>query len=145
LKQQGFDIEAIVAFDCVMQSLTRFFRVARNLPKELTRRELCERLNLPCESAALADYVYFLRNNFGAHAGGWRWWDLGEVLGEEELTKVGQLAGAALANAADSEPQMRSLEPFPALWGEWLFENFETLWDVLWFEKLNRWEQNVTT
>ncbi|SRR6266849_2853708 len=123
-----------------MQSLARLFRVGRNLPNELTRGELCEQLNLPSESAELADYVYFLRNNFGAHAGGWRWWDLGELLEEDVLAKIAQLAEAVLANAADREPEMRSIEPFPVQWGEWLFENFETLWDVLWFEKLNKWE-----
>jgi hypothetical protein len=141
LKAQEFNIEAVVAFDCVMQSIAGFIRARRHLGTELTRGQVCEQLCLPSKSAELADYAYFLRNNFGAHAGGWRWWDQAEVLDEEDLSEIALLAKTVLSKTADLEPQMRLVEPFPAQWGNWLFENFEMLWEVLWFEKLARWNK----
>jgi hypothetical protein len=139
LTQHGFEIEAVVAFDCVLQSIGTFLRAHRHLAAELTRRQVCERLQISSESAELANYVYFLRNNFGAHAGGWRWWDQGELLDEENISDIARLAGSVLSSAADAEPLMRSVEPFPSNWGDWFFENFEMLWDTLWFEKLDKW------
>jgi len=138
LTEHGFEIEAVVAFDCVLQSIATFLRSRRHLETKLTRTEVCEQLQLPSASVELADYVYFLRNNFGAHAGGWRWWDQGELL-DENIPEIAQLAGLVLSRAADIEPAIRSVEPFPSNWGNWFFENFETLWDTLWFEKLDKW------
>jgi hypothetical protein len=139
LTRNGFEIEAIVAFDCVLQSVSTFLRTRLHLTAGLTRGQVCEQLQLSPESAELADYVYFLRNNFGAHAGGWRWWDQCELLDEEVVSDIARLAGSALSSAADAEPTVRSLERFPSNWGDWFFENFETLWDTLWFEKFDRW------
>jgi hypothetical protein len=139
LTKNGFEIEAVVAFDCVLQSTGTFLRARRHLAAELTRGQVCEQLELSSKTAELADYVYFLRNNFGAHAGGWRWWDQGELLAEEGITEIAGLAGSVLSSAADTEPAMRSMEPFPSSWGDWFFENFEVLWDTLWFEKLDQW------
>jgi hypothetical protein len=135
----GFEIEAIVAFDCVLQSVGTLLRTRRHLAAELTRGQVCGQLQLSTESAELADYVYFLRNNFGAHAGGWRWWDQSELLDEENVAEISRLAGSVLSSAADTEPAIRSIEPFPSNWGDWFFENFEILWDTLWFEKLDKW------
>jgi hypothetical protein len=139
LTEHGFEMEAIVRFDCVLQSIATFFRAHRHLEAELTRGQVCEQLQLSSRSAELADYLYFLRNNFGAHAGGWRWWDQGELLDEEDTTEIGGLAGSVLSSAADIEPAMRSIEPFPSNWGNWFFENFQILWDTLWFERLDKW------
>jgi hypothetical protein len=139
LTRHGFEIEAVVAFDCVLQSVATFLRARRHLTAELTRGQVCEQLHLSSGSAELADYVYFLRNNFGAHAGGWRWWDQGELLEEDDISNIAQLAGSVLSSAADMELTMRSIEPFPSNWGDWFFENFEMLWDTLWFEKLDKW------
>jgi hypothetical protein len=139
LIEHGFEIEAVVAFDCVLQSIATFVRTRRHLEAELTRGQVCEQLQLPSRSAELADYVYFLRNNFGSHAGGWRWWDQDELLDENNIPEIAQLAGRVLSRAADAEPAMRLIDPFPPNWGDWFFENFETLWDTLWFEKLDRW------
>jgi hypothetical protein len=83
LNSSDFETEAVVAFDCVMQSISAFIRSRCDLSTEPTRGEVCERLGLSAESAELAEYAYFIRNNFGAHAGGWRWWDQSELLNDE--------------------------------------------------------------
>ena len=139
LTEHWFEMEAVVAFDCVLQSIAAFLRARHHLETKLTRRQVCEQLRLPSASVELADYVYFLRNNFGAHAAGWRWWDQDELLDEDDISEIAQLAGSVLSRAADAEPTIRSVEPFPSNWGNWFFENFETLWDTLWFEKLDKW------
>jgi hypothetical protein len=139
LTEQRFVMEAVVAFDCVLQSIATFLRARRHLETKLTRRQVCEQLGLSSTSIELADYVYFLRNNFGAHAAGWRWWDQSELLGEDDISEIAQLAGSVLSKAADTEPAIRSVEPLPSNWGNWFFENFEILWDTLWFEKLDKW------
>jgi hypothetical protein len=140
LKSADFETEAVVAFDCVMQSISGFVRSRCDLSIEPTRGQVCERLGLPAASAELAEYAYFIRNNFGAHAGGWRWWDQSELLSDEDLIGIGTLARTALSAAAELEPQVRSIEPFPSQWGHWFFENFEMLWDAVWFEKSAKWK-----
>jgi hypothetical protein len=140
LQSKEFAMEAVVAFDCMVQSITAFLQARCHLATDPTRGEACERLGLPPESAELAEYTYFLRNNFGAHAGGWRWWDQYEFLDDDDLSEICLLAKAVLSAAADFEPQVRSVEPSPSRWDTWLFENFEMLWDSVWFQKLAKWD-----
>src|SRR5882724_11786201 len=140
LRLSAFAIEAITAFDCVLQSIGAFIRARWHLAAEPTRGQTCEHLKLSSESAELAEYAYFLRNSFGAHAGGSRWWDQHELLDDEVLADVAKLAGSVLSTAADLEPQARSVEPLPQQWGCWLFENFEMVWDAVWFERLAEWQ-----
>lgn len=141
LKAEGFGPEAVVAFDCMIQTITSFVQTRCQLPTQPARSELCVRLGLNVEFAELAEYIYFLRNNFGAHAGGWRWWDQAELLPDSSLAEMSNFATQALSAAADFEPQVRTVEPCPVDWGPWLFENFEMLWDSVWFDKLDRWNR----
>ncbi len=139
LRSHGFDIEAIVAFDCAIQSVAQFLQVRQGLGEGPTRRQICEALELPGESGELAEYTYFLRNNFGAHAGGWRWWDVGEMLETEHMDEISLLVQLVLSKAADGEIKVRSVDPAPTEWSEWFFQHFEMLWDAVWFERLDRW------
>jgi hypothetical protein len=131
-----FATEAVVAFDCAIQSIGSFLRIRHHLPGDISRREICERFNLSHEYVALANHAYFLRNNFGAHAGGWRWWDQHELFEDDTLSEIANLASAILSNAADQEPKMRAIDPSPSQWPTWLFENFDMLWDTVWFDKI---------
>jgi hypothetical protein len=139
LRSEQFGLEAVVAFDCVVQTLAAFVRSRFRLPDKPTRSELCVQLGLNVEFAELAEYMYFLRNHFGAHAGGWRWWDQAELLSDEIIEDISKFAGEALSAAADVEPQVRAVDPSPAEWGSWLFDNFDMLWDAVWFDALDRW------
>ena len=135
-----FALEAIVAFDCTIQSIASFLRARCGLPSEPSRSDVCMHLNLDNDSADLAEYIYFIRNNFGAHAGGWRWWNQDESINEEEsLACIDNLASTILSEAADLEPEVRSIDPAPDEWGLWFFQNFEMLWDSVWFEKFDKW------
>lgn len=140
LKSENFATEAVVAFDCVIQSTEAFIRSRCGLSTELSRRQVCEQLQLLDNSADLAEYIYFIRNNFGAHAGGWRWWDQDELF-DDINDDIAKLAGSVLCAAADLEPRVRAIEPTPNQWGLWFFENFEMLWDVVWFEKHVKWRK----
>src|SRR5262249_14563368 len=85
LKSSQFAIEAVVAFDCTLQSIASFIRARCGLATLPTREQICNQLGLPAKSAELAEYVQFVRNNFGAHAGGWRWWDQHELFDDISL------------------------------------------------------------
>jgi hypothetical protein len=137
LRESGFDIEAIVAFDCAMESLGALLIRRRGLGSAKNRDWICRELGLPADREELANHVYFLRNEFGAHAGGWRWWDQGELLAEELMGEVSDLVAAALRVSADAEPSMRSVEPDPADWAAWFVDNFEMLWNAVWYERLD--------
>ena len=139
LRGHEFNIEAVVAFDCAIQSVAKFL-LKRDIHGKNPRRWICEAFNLPKESVELAEYIYFIRNNFGAHAGGWRWWDSGEMLETQRMDDIALFVHQLLSKAADSEIQMRLIEPAPTDWSEWFFQNFELLWDTVWFEQLDKWQ-----
>jgi hypothetical protein len=139
LRSGDFGLEAVVAFDCVIQTVIGFLRNRFGLPAEPTRAELCTQLGLKVDFAELAEYIYFIRNNFGAHAGGWRWWDQVELLSDAVLSEMSDFTEQVLSAATNLERQVRVVEPSPAEWGVWLFQHFDMLWDSVWFDKLDRW------
>lgn len=141
LKSENFATEAVVGFDCVIQSIAAFIYARRGLSTEPTWGQVCEQLQLSAKSAELAEYIYFIRNNFGAHTGGWRWWDQNELFDDIKLDDIALLGGAVLSAAADLEPHVRAIEPFPNQWGLWFFENFDMLWDAVCFEKHVKWQK----
>lgn len=139
LRSEEFGLEAVVAFDCVVQTIGAFIQTRLGLVATPPRSEICVRLGLNVEFAELVEYMYFLRNNFGAHAGGWRWWDQTELLSDETIDEISAFTAQVLLAAAVMEPGVRAVDPSPAEWGGWLFKNFEMLWDAVWFDKLDRW------
>jgi len=141
LRSENFTTEAVVGFDCAIQSIASFIHARCGLSSEPTRGDVCEKLRLPAESVEVAEYTYFIRNNFGAHAGGWRWWDQNELFEDITIDSIGSLAAKVLSAAADFEPQVRAIEPMPNHWGLWLFEHFDMLWDTVWFDKHVKWQK----
>ena len=139
LREKGFDIEAVVAFDCAVQPMGGFLAARLGLAEQPNRRAICETLGLSEDSGQLAEYVYFLRNDFGAHPGGWRWWDVGELLEEHDMEMVAQLALDVLIAAAEVEKEKRMVDPAPPDWAQWFLEHFELLWDTVWFERFDLW------
>jgi hypothetical protein len=137
LLHSGFGIEALVAFDCAMQALGVLLTQGGKIAASKGRHWICQGLGLPNDQEELANYVYFLRNEFGAHAGGWRWWDQDELLNDELMGEVSALVARSLRAGADAEPSMRRVEPDPANWAAWFVDNFEMLWEVVWYERLS--------
>jgi hypothetical protein len=131
----AFDLEAIVAFDCVFQTVGTL--LSRGGTPTRTRAEICKALGFSSSSGRLAEHAYFLRNHFGAHPGGWRWWDYGELLEDDDALGIARLAGRSLARAADREPALRIVDPAPASWADWFVQNFNLLWDVVWFDRMH--------
>lgn len=133
LLSSGFELEALVAFDCVSQSLQA---IPWNKPVGDPRRnriDLVATLSLDETDGELADEIYFLRNQFAAHAGGWRWWDMGEYVDRAFMENVSSLAARILRRAADLEPTARTIAPEPTSWSVWLIENFPALFSAIWF------------
>jgi hypothetical protein len=138
LASAGFDLEALVAFDCVIQSLqTMDWSLLPGDPRHV-RADLLNGLGFKAPTVHLAEHIYFLRNHFIAHAGGWRWWDAGEDVDEEFMAKASRFALRALRIAADRESLIRKIDPAPSNWGDWFLSNFPTLWDAIWFRDPKR-------
>ena len=134
LRAREFKLEAMVALDCVMQSTKAFLDIRHPRKRSRTRGEVCEELNLSSESAETAEYAYFIRNNFGAHPKGWRWWDIDELL-TDQLSLMSNVANLALCSAADLEVTSRRVSPSPPDWTEWLLDNFKEIWDAVWYQE----------
>ena len=133
LKASEFEMEALVAFDCVLQSLqTIGWDVAIGDPRR-NRADLITTLGLKPSDGALAEQIYFLRNEFGAHAGGWRWWDAYEYADGEFMEAASNLTLHALRRAADREPAVRRIDPTPDSWSEWLMKSFPVIFGATWF------------
>ena len=128
-----FELEALVAFDCVLHSLQYMdWSWAPGNAKQV-RADLCRALGFGPRDVDLAEHVYFLRNHFVAHAGGWRWWDAGELVDETLVKQAGNLASRAIRRAADIEPLHRRIEPEPTDWAAWLLNHFPIVWAAVWF------------
>lgn len=133
LMSAEFELEALAAYDCVLHSLQYFdWSWAPGNPKR-DRRDLVQALGLGKGAGDLAEHIYFLRNQFIAHAGGWRWWDAVEYLENDLSADADRLASRALRKAADIEPKYRRIDPAPSDWALWLEDNFPQIWSAIWF------------
>jgi hypothetical protein len=133
LARADFELEAVAAFDCVLQSVQALdWSWAQGDPHR-SRKDLCLALGFGRKTAQLAEHMYFLRNQFAAHAGGWRWWDYVEYFEEDLLESASRLASRVLRKSADLEQLHRRVDPNPADWGNWLILNFPLVWEAVWF------------
>lgn len=133
LLRNAFELEAVVAFDCAMHAIKTLLCRGGVLTNNSSRSDLCDALDLGARALVASD-AQFLRNKVGAHAGGWRWWDSGEIT-EELAPATSRLVRRALAKAARLEPTIRLIDPNPDSWSNWFLANFDTLWDAVWFDK----------
>jgi len=133
LVKAEFALEALMAFDCAIESLQTMGWSSTSGNPRRSRTDLCAAMGFKAPTAALAEHIYFLRNNFVAHAGGWRWWDAEEYVDDELLTKASNFTLRALRRAAHLEPRMRTIDPLPVNWSDWLLNNFPALWKAIWF------------
>jgi hypothetical protein len=134
LLRKEFELEAVVALDSALQALKTLLVNGGLANSATTRPELCTLLGLGIDAGEIARQGNFLRNNVGAHAGGWRWWDHGELT-EELVPALSSVVRRAIAKAAKLELGIRTVEPEPESWSTWLLQNLDMLWDTVWFEK----------
>jgi hypothetical protein len=132
LRKEGFEVEALVAFDCVIHALQTMPWPLRT-SGSTSRPDLFQELELRAPSVATAEHIYFIRKHFGAHAGGWRWWDAGDEYDDEFVERASQLVWRMLRRAADLEPTIRTIDPHPPRWSDWLLEHFCLIWNIVWF------------
>ncbi|MGI4811913.1 MAG: hypothetical protein ACRYGG_01020 [Janthinobacterium lividum] len=133
LLQHSFELEAVVAFDCALQAIKTLLVRGRQATNKTTRGELCQLLGMGSAAAAIAAEGQLLRNSLGAHAGGWRWWDSGEIT-EELVPAMSKTVRRALGRAAAAEPMFRHVDPAPSSWSDWMLVNFDMLWTAIWFD-----------
>lgn len=131
LLAHDFELEAVVALDCALQSIATMLVRAGRLTNKATRAELCYTLGLGRPSAAAASEGAFVRNVVGAHAGGWRWWDSGEIT-DELVPVLTRTVRRAVGRAVAIEPTIRRVDPSPDCWSDWLLLNFRTVWESVW-------------
>ena len=126
-----FELEAIVAFDCVLQSIQAMNWYAPIGNPRHDREDLTKTLHLDPPYAEEAGHLYALRNEFAAHPGGWRWWDTSELIGDETLQRFSDLTQKCLEQAADLEPLARRIEPSSDIWSNWLLDHFSIVFDAV--------------
>ncbi len=132
-----FEMEAVVAFDCVIAALKGLLMRGKVATSATGRADVCRLLGLNQRDAETVDGGYFHRNNFGAHAGGWRWWDHAELT-EDLAPAMADVALRALRQTSRLEPSMRAIDPDPNKSPcNWLVGHFDLLWDSVWFDKLH--------
>lgn len=129
----GFETEALVAFDCVIHALQAMPWRERGSKASASRADLFTAMGMAEPSIAVARQINFVRNNFGAHAGGWRWWDAGDEYDNDFLDRAASVVGRMLRRASDLEPEIRVIDPAPPVWANWLLGNFPRLWSIFWF------------
>ena len=97
------------------------------------RADLIATLGLPPRDCGLATYQYFLRNQFLAHPGGWRWWDVNEFLDHNTFTSMSDLAKRVIVKADETEVAVRRIDPEPSSWSDWFLKNFPHIFRAVWF------------
>ena len=107
LRQSGFELEAVVAYDCVVQSIAGFLNARQPASNAPSRGDICREFGLQQRDSTNADFAYSIRNNFGAHPKGWRWWDVAELFEEQPVSKIARTSARVLSAAADREPSAR--------------------------------------
>lgn len=135
LRTHGFDLEACVALGCVIESAKDLVKTRNKKPTTPSLEKVCSDLELAREHEENLRHVSFVRNNIGAHAGGWRWWDAHEVLEEEVMEQASLSVSAALCAIASYEEQVREVDPTPTNWVEWFFRHFDLLWNTVWIDR----------
>lgn len=137
LTKGDFELEAAVALDCALQAIKTLLVKGGVATNRTSRQELCMLLGLGHAAAQAAFEANDLRNSVGAHAGGWRWWDSGEVT-EELIPILTRTVRRAIGKAVAMEPQIRQIDPTPESWSNWLLIHFDILWDTVWFDRSRR-------
>lgn len=139
LLSENFYVESIVAMDCSVQAIGAFLIDTHKGINLSTRRDIGGFFQMTNDEGDIFEYSYFLRNNFGAHAGGWRWWDYGEMINGQYFEFYSKTVRKLILQAIEHEKRNRNIDPHPSDWGEWFFMNFKVIWDSVWFEKYAKW------
>lgn len=130
LRKATFHLESINAFDCVLASAKEFLLKAGLISGSADRATCARQLKLAEEMQDVATFNNFLRNNFSAHSGGWRWWDFDEDY-FQFVPLSEELAIATLKALVRLERKHRFVEPDPKKWSDWFWQNFELLLSVV--------------
>jgi len=139
LYYKDFYQEAFVSLDCAVKSIGSILQRFGLFKGSPSRDEIGKCLKLKKKEVSLLNYTYFIRNHFGAHPGGWRWWHSYEYTEDDQFEKMAELTFSIISKAAKMERGNRLILPDTDDWGVWLFENFEVLWNAVWYEKYDRW------
>ena len=85
LESHGFLAEAVVARHCILEIALDFARARSLCGPAAAITDLPSILALPDLGEAIG-LLSVTRNHFGAHPGGWRWWDFEEMYGDPRGT-----------------------------------------------------------
>lgn len=138
LRQYGFHQEAVLAFDNSVDVVCQYF-TARDKPlTAYTRDQLSGLLSLNKGERASIESIYKIRCYFGAHPAQSKWWDFDEILDIESLDWLQENIRSFLLKFLFFEKNNRVISKEPDNWFKWFCDNWEMLWDSIWYEKLNK-------
>ena len=134
LLEHHFWEEAVTALDGTVSVIGQFAGIRLGVGSN-ARQSLASIFDLSQKDQRLFDGLYELRCDFGAHPSRSKWWDFGEIYGDEiEVYRVA--VKRLLRNFLESERAYRVVEPNPFEWSEWFSSNALMLWDAVWFEHI---------
>lgn len=138
LSQSGFFEETILSFDKTVDVIRQYFTTRNSLGEGVSFEELSKFLHLSEFEEAAISQTYKLRCYFGAHPAHSKWWDFGEMFDEEFVNELQADIRSVLFKFIFYEEQNRQIQKNPADWSNWFSKHWETLWDSIWFEKIQK-------
>lgn len=144
LYYKDFYQEAFVSLDCSVKSIGSLLQRIGVFNGSPSREEIGQHLKFSKDDIALLDYTYFIRNNFGAHPGGWRWWHSYEYTDDDQFEEMSELTFSLINRASALERKNSLIIADTDDWGTWLFDNFQVLWNAIWHEKYDKWAMEIT-
>lgn len=138
LNQHGFYQEAVLAFDKSIDVVCQYFTARDKPSKTYTRDQLSGLLSFNTGERNSIESIYKIRCYFSAHPAQSKWWDFGEVVDVEHFYFLQENIRSCLLKFLFFEKRNRVISKQPDNWHQWFCDNWEMLWDSIWYEKLNK-------
>ena len=131
LMESDFFEESVTALDKLTSVAASFLQNRLSIP-DRPRAQLVEKFHMGHKDSDNLDLLYKLRNNYGAHPSGSKWWDFADIYCDD-IDDMRQTSRKLLWQLCKAERDFREVEPFPATWSTWFRQNALMLFDSVWF------------
>ena len=137
LLEQNFAEEAITALDGVVAVAAQYARERLRIVRDDRWEGLYNAMSSDLAERSVLTRLHGLRSAFGAHPGISKWWDFGDLYGDE-LFDYGfhESVKNVLKWLCETERQFSIVRRPSRPWSVWFRDHATLLWDVAWFAKL---------
>jgi hypothetical protein len=135
LSNANFLEETMTALDKTVNIAEQILRERHEINEKDQKLALCKFLSLSQVETKNIKYLYELRNYFGSHPSASKWWDFSELYPESEETFF-NVVSKIIIKILELESKNRTVTNNHNDWYNWFFDNWEMLWNTVWFEKI---------